>query len=261
MLTDWKQIATSFEVPLSDGKKSQQVNGSKSQAKKELRLNGELGAHFVQPLPSQNSFYLERVNPASKSAKKRRRMSGRLAVEEAVLDVEPSLCITSSHRVAFVGKATNPTENDGYLESKTGAYVAKPGSASSFRLGNAKSSNGSFAGMPSPGAQYDPSSNLVYAIRNGGAEVAIWSAVSSSVLSGPDERAKGIGGRKGSDASEQKSKPIHERKRKAQLHENGGTDGIVSESLPIPHGKRVATLTPFSIPSPKDVSSLVAFGA
>lgn len=261
MLTDWKQIATSFEVPISDGKKSQHVNGSISQAEKELRLNGEIGAHFVQPLPSQNSFYLERVNPASKSAKKRRRMSGRLAVEESLIDVEPSLCITSSHRVAFVGKATNPVENDGYLESKTGAYVARPGSASSFRLGNAQPSTYSFAGMASSGAQYDPSSNLLCAIRNDGAEIAIWSAVSSSVLSGPDERSKGIGRDKGSDAFDCKSKPIHERKRKAQQHENGGTDGIVSELLPIPHGKRIATLTPFSIPSPKDVSSLVAFGA
>ena len=261
MLTDWKQIATSFEVPISDGKKSKQVNGSISEAGKELSLSGVLGANFVQPLPSQNSFYLERVNPASKSAKKRRRLSGRLAVEESLVDVEPSLCITSSHRVAFFGKATSPAENDGYLESKTGAYVAKPGSASSFRLGNAQVSSSSFAGMTSSGAQYDPSSNLMYAIRNGGAEVAVWSAVSSSVLSGPDERSKGVGRGKGSEAFDQKSKPIHDRKRKAQQHENGEASGIVSELLPIPHGKRIATLTPFSIPSPKDVSSLVAFGA
>ena len=72
------------------------------------------------------------------------------------------------------------------------AYIARPGASSclSLRDSRRRAADDAFAGMVAPEARYDPASNLVYAIRNGGAEMTVWTAAPLSELVGPDEEVR-----------------------------------------------------------------------
>lgn len=180
------------------------------------------------------------------------------------MDMEPILCLTSPHRVVFMGKGesgSSAADHGNLMESKSRNYVTRPGAGSRFSLpgttGQNTTGKGTFAGMLPPGAQYDPASNLIYAIRNGGSEVAVWTAAPSSALAGPDDEGSEVA------INGKKMTPKKARKRKAQqpqdIHGSGSpADDIISQRLQIPEGKKAVTLTPFSI---KGQGSLAAVGA
>lgn len=277
MLTTWKQTRTTVEYPRPSGNRhnedstKQKKKSKKSQAAEEDDITQDdykvvMGAQFIPPLLSRHSsFHRERVTASSsslrKSSKKRRKIN-----HDPTMDKEPILCITSPHRVVFMeDKGEKSSSNNNTLldhvslvESKSRTYVARPGTSSRFFLrGNigqyAFTSSGTdddgaaaaFAGMIPPGAQYDPASNLMYAIRNGGAEVAIWSAVPSSILPGPDDdvldvdgagsRINGSGGRRNTvDTTEALEYSV---------------EAAIACRLKLPEGKNAVILTPFSIQS------------
>ena len=278
MLTTWKQVRTSFESPLT----SAQVEGSgkkkkktrKSLADSETSASGftYIAATFVKPLACNDSSYQERVHSSAKTSKKRRKNnnensggSGNDGNASGEHDVEPILCITSPHRVAFIGKKDgSPKVSDevgfNLVESKSNSYVARPGVGTQFciRSGGELSAGGTgdtFAGMPSSGAQYHPASNLIYALRNGGAELAVWTAAPSSVLSGPDDEVSGPTLMNGDKSNRGKelgvSSDRNAKKRKPQQQDQSGQSAgsITTQHLRFPAGKRAVTLTPFSIPS------------
>lgn len=264
MLTSWKQTRTSFEGAIND-----EGSGGKKKAKKKSP-NGsktisdtnkiDIGGVFVQPLGNDDPSFLERSNPSSANSKKKRRKQGGTGfADTASMDVEPVICLTSQHRVAILGKA-----KDGNLvESKSRTYVTRPGAGSQFSLSSGASDDAPFAGMPRLGANYDPGSNLIYAIRNNGTEVAVWTAAPSSVISGPDDKV---------DSSRVNGKKLDEvgahqnmKKRKAEQHDvdtsGSSTHAIISQRLQLPKGKVALTLTPFSTTLPNGKKSLTLVGA
>lgn len=273
MLTTWKQTRTSIEYPIhasnngGGSAKKKKKKSRKSLAETEISSSTPdvIGAQFVGP------FFQEKANPSSSVGNKKRRKfnndstSGGSGNTTSMDHTDPILCLTSPHRVVFMEKGEKDSIASGnFTESKTRNYVTRPGAGSRFSLsggstGQKASNDGTtFAGMFPPGAQYDPASNLIYAIRNGGAEVAIWTAAPSSSLPGPDDDAfgdegsNGINGTKGRKLNPRenarKRKPIQQ---KAAVHGGSGSaaDGIISQRLQIPEGKVAVTLTPFSIPA------------
>ncbi|KAL3764604.1 hypothetical protein ACHAW5_000479 [Stephanodiscus triporus] len=167
------------------------------------------------------------------------------------------------------GESGTSSPGGNLIESKTRNYVARPGTSSRFSLRGgavgrqktAGATDGTFAGVYPPGAQYDTAADLIYAIRNGGADVAIWTAAPSSTLPGPDDYAvdgEGIG-----DVTN--GKQLHAKKRKPHQQRDTVTsaDALVSVRLRIPGGKNAATLTPFTIPtsSSKGMAPPAAVGA
>lgn len=269
MLTTWKQTRTSIEYipPTTDRGDQSAKKKKKSSAASTPPDDVIIGAQFVQPLARSDPFYQERVANPSGKKKKRKSNHGHNVTGEASgsMDMEPILCLTSPHRVVFMG---NQIESDGrsrsaaaaadghginLAESKSRNYVTRPGAASRFSLCGSSNTGGAFGGMVPSGAQYDPTSNLIYAIRNGGRGVAIWTAAPSSVLQGPDDDEVVMNG----------STKQNARKRKPQPHQNDCASAIVSQCLQVPEGKVAVTLTPFSIPtsSQKGVERLAAIGA
>lgn len=251
MLTSWKQTKTSFEGDIKD-----EGSGGKRRAKKK-GLNGaktaadtdaiDIGGVFVH-LGNNGSSLLDRNNSSSAGSKKKRRKQGGSGYADAAsMDVEPVICLTSQHRVSLLGKA-----KDGNLvESKSRTYVARPGAGSQFSLSSGASED-AFAGMPRSGAKFDPRSNLIYAIRNNGTEMAVWTAAPSSVISGPDDKVdtSRVNGRKlDVDVGANHNK----KKRKAAQHDadaaRSSTNAIISQSLQLPKGKVALSLTPFSTTS------------
>ena len=244
MLTSWKQTKTSFEGVKdgrSGGKKKakKQVNGAKSSSDTNV-LN--IGVAFVQSVGNIASSVREGNNLSSNSKKKRRKQGGSSYADATSMDVEPVVCLTSQQRVTILGKA----KDNNLVESKTRTYVTRPGTGAQFSLSNS-SSDDAFAGMSRLGAKYDPTSNMMYAIRNNGAEVAIWTAAPSSVISGPDDKvdSKLVNGKKLDEVGASHSK----KKRKADQHGVGlspsSANTIISQSLQLPKGKIASTLTPF----------------
>mmetsp|Transcript_7581 Transcript_7581/g.13370 ORF Transcript_7581/g.13370 Transcript_7581/m.13370 type:complete len:1071 (-) Transcript_7581:375-3587(-) len=283
MLTTWKHTRTSVEYALP----ATNLNGESAKKKKKSRKSlssasasasattNIIGAQFVQPLARHDPFYQERVNPSksSRGNKKRRKFNNDMSTAGAAasgMDMEPILCLTSPHRVVFMGKGEADDSN--LMESKSRNYVTRPGMGSSFSLraaGQVGFGRGTFAGMVPPGAQYDPASNLIYAIRNGGSEVAVWTAAPSSALAGPDDEVgeRMMNGKKINPREEKETMSKNKaKKRKAQQqHEVNASsmDSFVSQRLQIPDGKGAVTLTPFSIPasSSKGQGVLAAIGA
>ena len=212
---------------------------------------------------------------------------------------EPYICLTSPYRVIFMDKqrggegpssvsGSSGGSNNGNLiiESKTRNYIARPGTSSRFSLRGSSNtvnivrqqqqSNDSikeeeddttlaFSGMAPLGAQYDPSSNLIYALRNGGANVAIWTAAPSSTIPGPDDDIVDNhqqGGNRAGFEGKRKSgggfinggggKLVNGKKHKVpyQLGDFGSSvDAVISIRLPLPEGKVAVTLTPFALPT------------
>ena len=230
---------------------------------------GIMGAQFIPQLSHQSSRESATSSSLGKSSKKRRKMSNNDAA--MMMEKEPILCITSPHRVVFMenkGERGSITMNDGsssmsMIESKSRTYVARPGTSSRFTLNSGNNvgkkfassssedddndnSGAAFAGMIPPGAHFDPTSNLMYAIRNDGAEVAIWSAVPSSILPGPDDDVMDVDGAgtriNGGGSSGRKTGSAHE-------SSSSSADAIISIRLKLPGGKNAVTLTPFSIPA------------
>lgn len=252
MLTSWKQTRTSFAGAINH---DEEGSGGKRKAKKKS-LNGskavadanviDIGGVFVQPLGNNNDpSFLQRNNPPSAISKKKRRKQG--DADAASMDVDPVICLTSEHRVAILGKS-----KDGNLvESKSRTYVTRPGAGSQFSLSSGASED-AFAGMPRLGAKYDPGSNLIYAIRNNGTEVAVWTAAPSSVISGPDDKVdtSRVNGKKLDDVAAHQNK----KKRKAEQHDvdtsASSAHAIISQRLLLPKGKTAVTLTPFNMTSP-----------
>jgi hypothetical protein len=247
MLTKWKQTRTTFEP--TGGKKT------KKKPQDSTSSSDEIAISFVKPLACQNPFFNERVKLSKTSGKKRRKSTNdKVNVSANVDDLEPILCITSSHRVAILG---HPSSAAGLSvsESRSRNYISRPGAGTSFNLPNKTKS---LEGIVPRGAQYDPASNLMYAIRNGGAELAIWTAGSSSVIQGPDQSLDADVDEGFSGATSKSGK-----KRKV-LHHNTSTtpDGIISKRMPFPEGKAAVTLTPFYIPSSSEgKQQLLAVGA
>lgn len=253
MLTSWKQTRTSFEHAINDG----EALGGRRKTKKN-GLNGSntvgtkadvVGGVFVQPFAQDDPSFLERNNPSSAIAKKKRRKQGRSGYSDATsMDVEPLICLTSQHRVAVLGKG-----KDGNLvESKSRTYVTRPGAGAQFST-SGTTKDASFAGMPRLGAKYDPGSNLIYAIRNNGAEVVVWSAAPSSVISGPDDKvvdSSKVNGMKLEPAGSNQSK----KKRKSEHRDSDApafsAHAVISQRLQLPEGKIAVSLTPFSTTSP-----------
>lgn len=249
MLTKWRHARTSFEhTPGTAGitnKRFQDVRNS---------LSGEIAISFVKPLARNDQFYIERGN-SSKNNGKRRRKSTKNRVEGTVSvdDLEPVLCLTSSHRVAIVGNLSS-NSGDSLLESKFRNYVSRPGKSTSFHLAN---NPNSFEGVVSCGAQYDPTSNLIYAIRNGGSELAIWTAASSSIIQGPDQPPCDSVGDGASETAN------HVTKKRKESGISPSFDKVISQRLLFPEGKTARTLTPLCIStsSPGEENRLLAIGA
>eukprot|EP00970_Alexandrium_tamarense_P009974 scaffold1976_cov187-Alexandrium_tamarense.AAC.3 len=269
MLTSWKQTRTSFEYPLATTTSPKKKTEQKKSSNVSTSSINRIAVSFVQPLACNDPFYQERADPLRSSAggskKRRKGLNDRVVGEGSnVDDMEPVLCLTSSHRVALVGRGGGGTS--GLIESKSRSYVSRPGMGSSFVVASASgdstnaTSDVSFTGMTSSGAQYDPTSNLVYGIRNGGAEIAVWTATSSSILQGPDDDSQ-MGGKRGDELS----KNQNGKKRKPKQQEPSLLpEGVVAQRLSLPEGKTAVTLTPFSIPllpSLKGKQNLGAVGA
>jgi len=269
MLTSWKQTRTSFEYPLATTTSPKKKTEQKKSSNVSTSSINRIAVSFVQPLACNDPFYQERADPLRSSAggskKRRKGFNDRVGGEGSnVDDMEPVLCLTSSHRVALVGRGGGGTS--GLIESKSRSYVSRPGMGSSFVVASASgdstnaTSDVSFTGMTSSGAQYDPTSNLVYGIRNGGAEIAVWTATSSSILQGPDDDSQ-MGGKRGDELS----KNQNGKKRKPKQQEPSLLpEGVVAQRLSLPEGKTAVTLTPFSIPllpSLKGKQNLGAVGA
>ena len=266
MLTSWKQTRTTFEHAINDG----EALGGRRKTKKN-GLNGSntvdtkadvVGGVFVQPFAQDDPSFLERNNPSSAIAKKKRRKQGRSGYSDATsMDVEPLLCLTSQHRVAVLGKG-----KDGNLvESKSRTYVTRPGAGAQFST-SGTTKDASFAGMPRLGAKYDPGSNLIYAIRKNGAEVVVWSAAPSSVISGPDDKvvdSSKVNGMKLEAGGSNQSK----KKRKSEHRDNDApafsAHTVISQRLQLPEGKIAVSLTPFSttLPSIQGKNPLTLIGA
>jgi hypothetical protein len=283
MLTTWKQSRTSLEYPTAT---SYHGGGESSRDEKKSRKSQHedvpFGAHFVHPLARNSLVHQVRADSSTVGGKhKVRKLNNdtKNGGGNAIVDAEPILCLTSPHRVLFMdgvdgsGSGTSTASSGGtMIESKSRNYVARPGAGSRFALrgtlGRMTSAgddaiDGTFAGNCPTGAQYDPSSNLVYAIRNGGAEIAIWTAAPSSTLPGPDDDAVDGEGGRGEDTN---GKHLNGQKRKLPRQKrdvDSYADGLVSVRLKIPGGKNAMTLTPFSIPNPssKRMAPSAAVGA
>lgn len=273
MLTTWKQTRTTIEYPRSNGNLHIEESTKQKKKSKKSQTAAEdeditqdddkvvvMGAQFIPPLSHHSSFHRERANLSSsslsKSSKKRRKIN-----HDPSMDKEPILCITSPHRVVFMkdkgeksSSSNTSMDHVSLIESKSRTYVARPGASSRFFLrGNIgqHASTGTdedgaaaaFAGMMPPGAQYDPAFNLMYAIRNGGAEVVIWSAVPSSILPGPDDDVLDVDGA-GSriNGSSGRRNTVHT----TEALESS-VDAAIACRLKLPEGKNAVTLTPFSI--------------
>mmetsp|Transcript_13358 Transcript_13358/g.32421 ORF Transcript_13358/g.32421 Transcript_13358/m.32421 type:complete len:1070 (-) Transcript_13358:38-3247(-) len=273
MLTSWKQIRTSIEYPLSTSKGStkKKKSGKSSVKPATDNIDSCIGAHFVQPLDLShqeraNKSLSRRVN----NNQKRRKLNdvntttdGNDVIPKS--DMEPILCVTSPHRVVFMedcGSSSSDSSDSNLTESKSRNYVTRPGPSTRFALRGTTTiqsttgTDGTFAGILPHGAQYDPASNLIYAIRNGGSEIAIWTAAPSSTLPGPDDEAvvrKGGNARiNGKKLSPGRGTPKKRKSREQQSAFRGSDspeDLIICERLQIPDGKNVMTLTPFSIPA------------
>lgn len=251
MLTSWKQTKTSFEGAIkeagSGGKrrvKKKGLNGAQSEADADVI---DIGCVFVQSSVSNDSSFLDRNNPTpAKSKKKRRKQGGSGHADAASMDVDPVICLTSQHKVAILGS----TKDGNLVESKSRTYVTRPGAGSQFSL-NSGASEDAFAGMQRLGAKYDPGSNMIYAIRNNGTEVAVWTAAPSSVISGPDDKVDTgrVNGKKLDEVGANHNK----KKRKADQHDvdasRSSSNAISSQRLQLPKGKVALSLTPFSINS------------
>jgi hypothetical protein len=246
MLTSWKQTRTSFECAVThdeetEGKrkaKRKGVNGSKATDNND---SDNIVGVFVQPSANDDNVF---SNPSSANAKKKGRKHGGSGYSDAALsDVEPLICLTSQHRVAFLGKG-----KDGNLvESKSRTYVTRPGAGSQFSLGD--TSEVAFAGMPRLGAKYDPGSNLIYAIRKNGTEVVVWTAAPSAVISGPDDKvveSNTVNGKKLEETVAIKKK----RKAEQYAPDTSSAHAIISQHLQLPEGKAAVTLTPFGTTLP-----------
>mmetsp|Transcript_2562 Transcript_2562/g.4159 ORF Transcript_2562/g.4159 Transcript_2562/m.4159 type:complete len:981 (-) Transcript_2562:689-3631(-) len=252
MITSWKQTKTSFEGAIkeagSGGKRRPKKKGPNGAQTADTDVI-DIGCVFVQPAGNADSSFSDRNNPSSDSSKKKRRKQGGSGYADAAsMDVEPVICLTSQHKVAVLGK----TKDGNLVESKSRTYVTRPGAGSHFSLSSGASED-AFAGMQRLGAKYDPGSNMIYAIRNNGTEVAVWTAAPSSVISGPDDDKVDTGRVNGKKLDEVGANH-NKKKRKVDQHDvdasRSSSNAIISQRLRLPKGKVALTpLTPFSITS------------
>ena len=284
MLTTWKQSRTSVEFPPTTA--SDHGRGESARKKKQSRRSQHdeeaatthaapdvaFGVHFVHPLAHTSLFHQDRADSSTVGGKHKRRKFNNDNTNggNVVTETEPILCLTSPHRVVFMDRGEGVTSSTGgnLMESKSRNYVARPGACSRFSLRGTvgpqkavSATDGTFAGIYPSGAQYDPASNLIYAIRNGGADIAIWTAAPSSTLPGPDDDA--AEGETSGDVTN--GKHLNAKKRKPHQKSDFGSsvDALISVRLRIPVGKNAVTLTPFTIPTPtsKGMAPKVAVGA
>ena len=246
MLTRWKHSRTSFEsAPKNNNGAAKRKKNSKDSTSIE-----HIGISFVKPIARQNPFYIQRIK-ASKSSSKKRRKAGLGAIATDVdEDLDPILCLTSSHRVAILGRSSAASKDITTLtESKSRNYVSRPGVATSFDVASAST----LEGVAPLGVQYDPASNFLYAIRNG-SELAIWSAASSSIIQGPDQSM---------DVKDATVDDVIKNSKKRKLEDSSTTsfDRALSQNLAFPEGKTAVTLTPFYFSDQQDDERLAAVGA
>jgi len=298
MLTSWKTIHTTLEynTPISPGsssskkkKKSKKALSSAADDIESSSSSTSFGAQFV---------VIEDDKSPSNSSKKRRKVEesqpinfGISRKDKYTFDTSPSishvedekkviLCVTTPHRAVFLDNegdtatgSSSSSRTSSLIENKSRSYVTKPGIDSSFSLttnttsslmtdeGTSSGEGGSetFSGILPTGVQYHPSTNLLYGVRNSGSEIAIWSALPSSKLAGPDDTTKSSGMMNGgkmngsATPNSKKRKPPHNQHQQQQKRpiENE----IFSERIHLPKGKVVTSLTPFSIPVPNSSSS------
>lgn len=248
MLTKWKQARTTFEYATNIS------NGAKKKQKRwqdEASSCHDIAVSFVKPLARNNPFYIERVKASKASGKKRRKSSNGLNADASIENMEPILCVTSSHRVALLGRSS-AASGATLSESKSRNYVSRPGYSTSFDV--ATKPHSTLEGVASCGAQYDPVSNLLYAIRNGG-ELVIWTASSSSVIQGPDQTLDD-----GKDTSLNDTASQNTKKRKEPESTASSFDRIISERLNFPDGMVPVTLNPFYCQEQQQLSAIGASG-
>lgn len=272
MLTKWNHIRTSIDYAPPTNR---DADGSHKKKKKKSRksssaTNGGIDASIpsdiiigAQFIPPHHELPIPDSNPSTSSgkggAKKRRKAdNGKYSHGGSYsdMDVDPVLCLTSPHRVVFLGKGeTTSADDNALVESKSRNYITRPGPKSRFLLqrgGTATTSDktlaSSFAGIVPLGAQYDPASNLIYAIRDHGSEVAIWPAVPSSILAGPDDIDSN--GEAIAAINNGKKIPTRVGKRKSDANHSAKED-LTVQHLPAPGGKKIVTLTPFCVRTSK----------
>lgn len=285
MLTTWKHTRTSIEYTPPPNNKVMEES-----ANFPVSPGVIIGAQLVHPMARHDPFCQDRTNTSlpNRGKKKRRKFNSDHAAAGVIplgMEIEPIICLTFPHRVVFMGTGVSGTSSTdcNLVEGKSRSYVTRPGPGSRFSLcGNTRqytTDRITFAGMLSPGAQYDPASNLIYAIRNGGTEVAIWTATPSSTLPGPDDKVSEgvingrnidlVGGKEEDHNTMMMSKKTRKRQLMRQQHDSNlefgsSKDSIISQRLKIPGGIFALTLTPFSILqslSSKGQGMLAAVGA
>ncbi len=276
MLTTWKQSRTSLEFPPTTA--SDNGGGESSRKKKQSAAathaapDVAFGAHFVYPSAQTSLFHQDRADSSTVGGKHKRRKFNNDNTNGvvAITDTEPILCLTSPHRVLFMDRGEGVISSPGgnFIESKSRNYVARPGTSTRFSLrgtfGQQKAvgaTDGTFAGIYPSGAKYDPAINLIYAIRNGGADIAIWTAAPSSTLPGPDDDA--ADGEASGDVTNGKQLNAKKRKPHQKCDCGSSADALISVRLQIPGGKNAVTLTPFAIPTltSKGMAPQIAVGA
>ena len=241
MLTSWKQTRTSIEYSASQISKKKKKNRKSSSASAASDISPLIGAQFI--LQSSDSKSNSRGSNG-----KRRKFNNEKSTDRngggALTDgnmADPILCITSPHRAVFMESSSDGT----LTESKLRNYVTRPGSSSSFSLNQRSNSSLSPSGMLHSGVKYDSASNLIYALRNGGKELAIWTAASSSAVAGPDDNSSKGG--KGKELVNGKSSHSPTRKRGLSDASSAVGDSITSQCLQLPEGKVAVTLEAFAV--------------
>jgi hypothetical protein len=102
------------------------------------------------------------------------------------------------------------------------------------------------------GANFDSASDLIYALRNGGKELAIWTASSSSTIAGPDDNSSKGG--KGHELVNGKQSHSPNRKRGLSDASSAVGDSITSQCLQLPEGKVAVTISTFVVPTASNKS-------
>lgn len=273
MLTSWKSAHTSIEwsPPSAVGDSAKKKRKEKKSGRKSLATTTDgdasnapgdgvvVGAQFVR-LAAQGG-----TDPLGRKRRKKSDRDGAPGGASSGGDAGMVLCLTSPHRVVFMDSINSRksfadrADGSNLKESESRSYVARPGTATRFVPSGqqrATASGGAFAGMVPPGVQYCPPSNLVYAARDGGREIAIWTAAPGTELAGPDDNVGGGG---------QETKGRKRKSYPPQWGVDNSTKGpeMVSRRLRLPEGRTAATLTPFVLAAPPShgMGGLAAVGA
>ena len=275
--------ATANNKKKKKSRKSSSALSSSSDAPSSLNFGAQFvtldnGPQAQDKTNPSNSKKRRKVGNANKDHKNNDKNNSVPFIDEYIeeeVTKSSMICITSPHRVVFLennkevgnsaskarGASPSTPSSSVLKENELRRYISKPGTDSSFSLGcnntiiteTTTNNFKALSGLPASGVQYDPSANLIYGIRNSGAEIAIWSAAPCSMIAGPDEgvvnSSNGMNGAKviASPNNAKKRMPHHHHQQQQQSTPQKYKGGITLERFQLPHGKTVTSLTPFSI--------------